>query len=282
MYDIEKLKEELRPIHIISYLNVPYRKIGHNIYILCPDHEERTGRADRHIGNCVIGKTFENAYYCFGCGARGNSFELIAKLKNLDIKSDFYEVLEVAAEICGGSELFQVDSEEFHQKREQKKKETSTKISFTKEELSIIGLCPNVFSSILYEGFSPNLIKDNTSFEKDVDVNHVDSFGLSSTLYVSSKPFTYSLTNLASDDYEAYLYLIKTKAFEAMEHYKTLALMDYSTLIKSLPISIRKKGPGFSEMIKDECKNLYLEAENIYKEVGGEKSIDDSWIYMYA
>ena len=105
MYDIEKIKEELKPINIIRYLGVKYKRSGRNVFILCPEHEERTGRADRNIGNCIIGDTFRNAYHCFGCGASGDCFKLIALLEGLDLKEDFIKVLTIAAEACGGERL---------------------------------------------------------------------------------------------------------------------------------------------------------------------------------
>ena len=281
MYDIEKIKEELKPINIVSYLGIPYKKIGNNLFIFCPDHEERTGKADRHIGNCVLGKSFDDAYYCFGCGARGNCFDLISKAKNLDIKKEFYSVLTIAVQVCGGADNYKIDSSEYNNKKENEKKKISSKLNFTKEQLSIIGLNQNVFGSTYTEAYSKDLIKDDDIFEKDVNINHIDQLGFPSVLYVSSKRISYSLSTLAEDDYEAYLFLLKNQSMEAMNYYKNLALKDYSDLIRSLPITIRKNGVGFSEKIKDYCKNLYLESENIYKEISGDVIIDDSWIYEY-
>lgn len=99
-YDVEKIKEELLPIQVIEYLGVPYERHGKNIFIYCPEHEERTGSVDRHIGNCVLNDTFQRAYYCFGCGASGDAFRLIAMLEHLDPKHDFRKILAIAYEAC--------------------------------------------------------------------------------------------------------------------------------------------------------------------------------------
>ena len=105
-YDVEKIKEELLPIQVIEYLGVPYERHGKNIFIYCPEHEERTGSVDRHIGNCILNDTFQRAYYCFGCGASGDAFRLIAMLEHLDPKHDFRKILAIAYEACGGGSYF--------------------------------------------------------------------------------------------------------------------------------------------------------------------------------
>src|SRR6056297_2288301 len=43
----------------------------------------------------------EEMYHCFGCGAKGDVLDLIARLNGLDIKRDFIKVLKIAANDAG-------------------------------------------------------------------------------------------------------------------------------------------------------------------------------------
>ncbi len=285
MYNIEKIREELNPLSIVTYFGIPYRRSGKNIFILCPEHEERTGFADQHIGNCVIGDSFRNAYYCFGCGAKGDAFRMIAKLEHLDLKKDFGKILEIAADICGGSELF---TESFSQKRKtfQNKQKKPDKYLLTKEQLNLIGLFPKRYSQVYYECCTGEYISEKDNYIKNLNKSYLDEFGFPLATYLSSHPFSYSLSSLASENYDLYVAIIKSKLEETMEKFKNLAKKDWLEFSSHI-YDVNKKNislVSFCEKLKSIYKSKYLEAEAIWKQFASLEelnSIDDSWIFEY-
>jgi hypothetical protein len=63
---------------IVKMMHIPYQNNQNGtLKILCLGHEERLGKKDTHIGNCVVYKT---GYKCYACqtfvktkdGGRGN------------------------------------------------------------------------------------------------------------------------------------------------------------------------------------------------------------------
>ena len=67
------------------------------LVVRCPFHDD--GEA-----SCSVRATNEGMFYrCFSCGAKGDALLLIAKVKALDPKADFAEVMKVATEIADKS-----------------------------------------------------------------------------------------------------------------------------------------------------------------------------------
>lgn len=64
----------------------------------CPNHDERTPSC-----NVSLGDDGTVRVKCFGCGWSGDGFTLVAKVRGLDPKTQFPEVLEAAAQIVGES-----------------------------------------------------------------------------------------------------------------------------------------------------------------------------------
>lgn len=283
MYDIEKIKEELKPINVVRYLGVRYRRSGKNIFILCPEHAERTGMADRHIGNCVLGNRFHNAYHCFGCGATGDCFKLIALLKGLDLKKDFYEVLETAAEACGGASLFELDNAEAP-KQKKKRKKAVTQNLLSQSSLKAIGLSGTDFAYTCSECFDRNGDSDTDCLIKDIDFSRTDPLGFPETSYLRTKELAYPLSQLASEDPEAYEWLIKSKAGSAMENSKRLAQTDWAGKLAGVRLSDEAEARCFSEETEDYFKAKFLEAENVWKGYATEdelEELDDGWVFGY-
>lgn len=284
-YDIEKIKEHLKPIDIITELQVLYKRKGNNLFILCPGptHEIETGSPDEHIGNCILGDTFRNAYYCFGCGARGNAFTLIAHLLGLDLEKNFNEILSVAADICGGSHLYEMNSNS-QNKVSHKRKEKNINL-LTKSQLDIIGLGNSSYPTIYTECFSGKFDSNGAleNLTKDLNYKNLDPLGFPEVSYLESKGLNYSLTNLLNEDFETYAWLVSNKSKEAMLRYKKLALNDWNKLAASIGIKTDAL-TSFSEELKNLCKAKYLEAEAIWKLYADQDEldqIDDSWVFGY-
>lgn len=285
MYNIEKIREELKPISIVSYFRISYKRSGKNIFILCPEHEERTGFIDRHIGNCVIGDSFKNAYYCFGCGAKGDAFRMIAMIEHLDPKKEFGKILDIAADICGGSELF-TETCSARKKTLQNKQKNLNKCSLSKEQLDLIGLLPKKYPQIYCECITSEYIIEKDKYLKNLDSSNPDEDGLPLVTYLSTRPFNYSLSDLANDDYDLYVSIIKAKCEETMDKYKQLSQKDWLEFSCNLydPSKEKSSLSSFCERLKSFYKTKYLEAEAIWKQFASLEelnSIDNSWIFEY-
>ena len=282
-YDIEKIKEELRPIMIILYLSVRYIRRGKNIYILCPDHERKTGRADQNIGNCVLGNTFYNAYHCFGCGATGNCFQLIASLASLDAKKDFRKILEIASEACGGKELFSSHHETMSKRKNNIIEEKNLNI-LSKDQLQLIGLNIHSYPYIYTEYFSDNQKIDVDGLIKDADYHRLDNLGFPSISYLTQKWLNYSINSVLNSSEETYSFIVKHKAKEAMEKYKNFSNRDWKQFADKLGMVELYNLDYFCEKLKDVYKNKYLEAESIWKMFATDEELeelDDNWVYEY-
>lgn len=282
-YDIEKIKDELKPINVILYLSVRYKRRGKNIYIICPDHKNKTGRADQHIGNCILGNTFYNAYYCFGCGAKGDCFELIASLENLDFKKDFTRILEIASEACGGKELFTSQSKNYFSKNEHSIKEKNLN-GISKDQLKLIGLDAQHYPYIFTEFFSNQEGVDDNGFIKDSNYNSLDKLGLPSISYLSQKYLNYSINTVLNNSEDAYSFIVKNKAMEAMEKYRDLSNKNWRQLADSIGLIAPDNLDYFCERLKNVYKNKYLEAESIWKMFATYEELDalnNSWVFGY-
>ena len=73
---------------------------GDGVIIRCPWHEDRTASCSVKLG--TDGTIFAR---CFSCGATGDALTLIANVYNLNLTSEFKEVLAMGAEIAGNLAL---------------------------------------------------------------------------------------------------------------------------------------------------------------------------------
>jgi hypothetical protein len=275
-FDVNKIKEELLPINIITYLQIPFVRSGKNIFILCPEHELNTGFPDKHFGNCVLGDSFYNAYYCFSCGAKGDCFKLIALLQNLDLKKDFFKICEIASDSLGGSELYSVST----LPPKQSKQNSNNVNSLTKEQLEILQLSPKNFPYIYTEGFTGDF---------NLDEHYIKQYDYSSERFptqefLAFKPMNYSIQNLANENEAIYSSFVKQRAEELMKKYKTLAKKDWIFQVHHLFKVTNKDHIAFCQHLEDFYKLKYLEVESIWKSFATPEEIEDindSWLYSY-
>ena len=74
------------------------KRQAHGFMVCCPWHAERTP-------SCSVKLASDGtiAAHCFGCGAGGDVLSLVAAARGLDARRDFGRVVELAADLAGGS-----------------------------------------------------------------------------------------------------------------------------------------------------------------------------------
>lgn len=74
---IDFLKESISIVDVVSR-KIKLRRVGHDLFGVCPFHNEKTGslKVDPEKG----------LYYCFGCGAHGDIFTFIMESERIDFK----------------------------------------------------------------------------------------------------------------------------------------------------------------------------------------------------
>ena len=74
------------------------KRQAHGFMVCCPWHAERTP-------SCSVKLASDGtiAAHCFGCGAGGDVLSLVAAARGLDARRDFPRVVELAADLAGGS-----------------------------------------------------------------------------------------------------------------------------------------------------------------------------------
>lgn len=281
MFDLEKIEESIKPIDVVRYCEIPYKRVGNRIFILCPDHEKNTGFSDRHIGNCVLNDTFHNAYHCFGCGATGSVYDLIAAFYGYDIKKDFYRVCSVAADSGGGQSFFKIDEKEYEEKVEKKKKEIEPPL-FSDEQLDAIGIKPTVFGQLYTECFKSKHNIDISGLSKDYTLSKLNN-GME-TSFLQVKPITFSLRSIELRDKISYEWYMKQIAFAAMERYKYILLNTLVPSAERLYLGEDIDFCYFASDIETVCKNKYLLAKSVWLVFSTDEeklALDEEWLYKY-
>ena len=88
------VKEKLKP-YLIEYVNeVTTKSKGHNQYI-CPIC--RSGDGSHHTGAFTVYPE-SNTYFCFACRQSGDIFNLYAILNNLNISTNFKDIIKQLAD----------------------------------------------------------------------------------------------------------------------------------------------------------------------------------------
>ena len=91
------LADPERVLGLLGLLDGAKRQ-AHGYLILCPWHSERTP-------SCSVKLASDGtiAAHCFGCGVGGDVLSLVAAARGLDTRRDFARVVELAADLAGGS-----------------------------------------------------------------------------------------------------------------------------------------------------------------------------------
>lgn len=91
------LADPERVLGLLGLLDGAKRQ-AHGFVVLCPWHSERTP-------SCSVKLASDGtiAAHCFGCGVGGDVLSLVAAARGLDTRRDFGRVVEIAADLAGGS-----------------------------------------------------------------------------------------------------------------------------------------------------------------------------------
>jgi len=278
-YDIEKIKEDATPIGILKYLSKPCVKSGNSLFIECPTHKKVLGKVDQHISNCVINvDDFDKAFYCHGCNTSGSGFDMIAGYLDLDLQNDFSEILRIAGESCGGSEYYVVENSQQTKKTKNKNLED---FRLTSEELALLGLKDNIFSTKYISSFDESLLSDDYQLTKDTNLNVYNDNALHKISYLESTASRQSLNSLPKT---IYLYIIKDTILKKMDLYKRLVMDDKlagNELFAELTL-IQKQ--SISEGLKNVFRQKYLKVKSCFLKVASPEEIlpiNDSWLYDF-
>jgi hypothetical protein len=97
--DTGRLKRLLaEPQTVLSRLGLldGAKRQARGYHILCPAHDEKTASC-----SVTTGSDGTLAVNCFACDFRGDVFTLVAKVRSLDLRSDFPRVVAEVAALCG-------------------------------------------------------------------------------------------------------------------------------------------------------------------------------------
>lgn len=280
LYDIDKIRESVKPFDVVRAAGIPYVRKGNNIFIRCPDHENRVNSIDRHISNCILNDDFNRAYYCFSCHAKGTLFDLISKSFQLDCKTDFHEICEIAADSYGDASYFESNSDSYVVK--QKSKQIKEEL-ISKTQQDSIEIHQERFPYIVAECFSSKHDMDGFSFTQDINYADTDTYGLPKVSYLTVKGYNYSIMQLYKDDPEAYKWFVRTKAKDSMDKYYRLYKKDWYSL--GLKVGLDSEQSKYCEQyIRNKLKNKYIEAKSVWKQfvsASEYEDLDDFWLYGY-
>jgi hypothetical protein len=98
----------------LGLLNGATKQSGDGLTVLCPFHSERTG-------SCSVTRGPDGTvrFRCFGCDKSGDALHLIAAVHQLDISTQFKDVLLAAAEAAGlHAVIAEINGEKPYEKRQ--------------------------------------------------------------------------------------------------------------------------------------------------------------------
>lgn len=138
-YDIEKITENANAYDVAVAIGMDVISKGGRNYIYCPGHIDRLGKMDNTPKNAIL---TNKGYHCFACGVTVNLFQMVQEYyKNyLGTELTFSEILEIVADTCGGREMYTLSKKDYSHS----KKEFVETFILSKEELSLIGIFPQI------------------------------------------------------------------------------------------------------------------------------------------
>ena len=142
--DIKKLMEDADALTIARYLGMQIVQKGRYYYIHCPGHIHRLGKADEHIGNCILTK---HGYKCFACGVYVSLPNMVMEY----LECDRREAYHIIAEAMGGEALYSSDDEDV------KKDINAPKMILSPYEAKVLMIYPYYTDSI--KGEAGNTIR---------------------------------------------------------------------------------------------------------------------------
>ena len=194
LYDIEAIKANADPYDVARSIGIPMKE-GRNIrtrrgrvkrtnYILCPGHQKRLGKADRHFGSCML---TEHGYICHACNARVDVIDMVMEY----LECGFHKALEIVADVAGGKENYVLEGEA----------RTARRFPLNVDEMKLIGLYPYRTVNVDYPvnaGDNPYLsdLPSKKYVKEDVEeylYYNTESIPMLSMLYDTDKRFCQEL-----------------------------------------------------------------------------------------
>lgn len=267
MIDYQKITEDLTPYDVCRYLGIKTRQSGKNIFIRCPAHEKVMGRADKNIGNCILGNSFRYAFKCFSCGAYGSVLDLIAYEMDLDVKKDFREILTIAAKATGHENDYIVSESPDEKRKYEEIKKKKQKIDEMRllcdDEFETLGLNPHMFDGeVITECIGKELIdeidtenyKRYTHFEKD------NGRLTESTVYLKTEKKMFDIRG-GSDLYKAALLKITDRKLYAAQ---ALLCMSNDEIRGHFKVNT---DDGDLALVREQLKMKEIELKNIKRKL---------------
>lgn len=190
--DKDALLAEANCIDVAKYIGMNVVHKGANDFILCPGHEQRLGKKDNKLGNCVL---YPEGYICYACDPHHihNCIDMVMEYLNCS----FMDALKTIAEIYGGLKTYETNA-------------PREKLPLSPEDLKLIGLKT---SGKLF-------MPENGSFShfEPEEGYYLEKVGKE---YLSVKtPSSFSLLNLKKENEKEFAFLISSKAREAGRKYR--------------------------------------------------------------
>lgn len=190
--DREELLDVVSPLMAVEYLGLPTKKMGSNLSILCPSHN------DTHYGSCMI---LHGGKYCkcYACGKRFNALNIL-----MDANGDsYYEALCTLAELAGREDDFE------SKKRPPKTKEEYRFADLNNANKTLIGIAP--YAHIKNITNAQEDVPEGNNFFRDKDGNYVTYNG-------GGNPWI----DLIKEDPETAEWIIQNKCKEKLVEYDSL------------------------------------------------------------
>lgn len=215
-YDEERILEDADAVSVAEYLGLEIRRAGSRHQIYCPGHLERLGKPDTRMGSCYL---TAKGYHCYACDKTVNLPNMVMEVENCSYK----EALGIIADSLGGRDLYTISG-----KREFEENE---KI-LSESDLNLIGLTSTISFDIVQNCCSSKeeVLEQNAKNQESED-DEIRRMSLSPKadpnlepgipLYLAVHHQTVSLKSFFQETPEDYYYMVRNKAKETMEKYKS-------------------------------------------------------------
>lgn len=232
MYDLAKIKAYVKPVQVARHLGIRTAKSGKNTFIACPAHEKMIGRVDRNLSNCILGDSFENAFCCFSCGARGDLIDLVAYHEGLDRNADFFKILGILADSGNKEDFIEEDTEKYKQAFEEtakKRMKEADEVILTPAEFEVLGITTSPSVNMISECLDEDDIRDGDRayYQRESAFTIRNNHLITHTVYLDVKKDRFELSECRKEYLDILIKLTK----EMITQCEKITAMDTKALI---------------------------------------------------
>ena len=263
-YDEERILEDADSLTVAEFLGLEVRRAGNRHQIYCPGHMERLGKADTHMGSCYL---TPKGYHCYACSKTVSLPNMVMEVENCDYK----EALGIIADSLGGREHYITSGKKNYEEHEK---------ILGEEDLKLIGLVSTISFDVpvncaytkeeVIKLNQENMESEDETKRRMTLTPKLDPNDYSEDpMYLAVHHQTVSLKSVFQEDPVYYYFLVRNKAYEAMEKYKDWAdkLDDPSSYQYNLIKLIFDKTDEFNVNILYDFKDIFLEKYNRAREI---------------